>query len=1395
VSAYKNPSSGDYAIVVVNQNSATEALNFSLTGFAASTVVTPWITSASLNLIAQTAVPVSNNAFSYTVPASSVTTFSASAPTSPTLARTPGWTKILGTTLQGGSENVTQCPPNGFNGYSYNFPTGCFNVIADPNSAISDTKRNRMLLHGGGHSDYFGNEVYALDLNLIGKTAIGPTATGPLYRLDPPAPPQTGSSSVETLAIGSAPLNIPTTTSPSSRHTYGGPTYDSKEDLWFMVAGALPPTGFSSGHSWYFPLANLSAACAPNCDPKWVDPGVLYPAAGVSTVAEYDPGTKLIWAIQSGDISSIDPTNFGAGWHSYSNATGLDYHDAGVLDPDDEEIIVVNSTNPATCDIGGNNNCPFAGITIFNLTGTVHGSKPALDASCTNMLLNSIPYPRVGMEWDSIGRRVVLYPMSGNVMWFIDPHKWVCTNESYGTVQGQDYPQDSVGIHSTGADIAQEHKFGSFPNLDVFPLVNDPANDAWYLNLRRGNFHLTNTSGGTLTNAPVTITQAFRQGDIPSCPNLYLDITGTYAAVATTQTDVKNRWPDGSVKFGMVSFIVPGSWAANQTIDGEYDVQSSCNNTSPQTQTQLLAAGYNFDGQIQLTGTVPHNISARAILSGASGISDCTGTDPDGTLATAGVTACYWLKGPIVTGIILEDRSLRAFDVNVDGATGSPLHPRFEAWFYPSTNQVQLGYTLENTWGSTTATSSARDQSFTGVTLTGGNTSPVTEFTNGAYTQITRTMWHKTFCINGTNAGSANDCNGTQLHIDHNWRYWAATKLLPNWDSSLTLSPGLISAEWANLFSAGSDSRCNFPNETPAACQPGNASTVLGGCTTCFTSNSTKGGIGYYPWSLGDRGSAQFHGPLPTWDIVYLLSQCDAGNSTSAACGNGGGGDMRNVMLTAADLGGGVPYFYREADTNAGHGQTFDNSGVAGNVKTQGRVISINARTQITLRDASQINFCNTNFAVDWITFGGSGQDVGGWGTGNLDMSHWPQIATASYLMTGQYAYYEQEMMQGAYALAGSPGTTACPSNPDPAGNHRQGSAGYWGLDQERANDWQARANMLAASNAVDGSPEKAYFTDKLLRNLSVWEGTKNIPFDMIGPAYLQTDWSYGNTQRGPNNTNAKAGPRGSWTWGPVPGYQDERNFPACGPSDATGCTQPGFGNARFQNAYSGFVAAWIDEQGYCPHPNGNACGFLTYVAPFYLNQTLNPESDIHQFDDYEYVIGGGAPDTTGTPLTSWTWLGNLANYYQVCGASDGDIGYNGHCTAGQPIKTSVWKDATIGGGGVCSGTTDENWPVESLAVMSFLYNMTDAASGYKGSDAYNALYQSYVVTNGCGTGPISFATNSPKWDVKPRTASASVFVSGSGSGGPSSQVGNCNENLTTILGLGISHAAKACKP
>jgi glucuronoarabinoxylan endo-1,4-beta-xylanase len=74
VSAYKNPNSGSLVIVVVNQNSSITTQTFTLDGITVSRM-TPWVTSADLDLVEQSDVSVASGSFTYGLAGSSITSF------------------------------------------------------------------------------------------------------------------------------------------------------------------------------------------------------------------------------------------------------------------------------------------------------------------------------------------------------------------------------------------------------------------------------------------------------------------------------------------------------------------------------------------------------------------------------------------------------------------------------------------------------------------------------------------------------------------------------------------------------------------------------------------------------------------------------------------------------------------------------------------------------------------------------------------------------------------------------------------------------------------------------------------------------------------------------------------------------------------------------------------------------------------------------------------------------------------------------------------------------------------------------------------------------------------------------------------------------------------------
>jgi hypothetical protein len=130
----------------------------------------------------------------------------------PTIATTPsaagisealGWHEIPNTKLS------AICPEGGpLQGNS-----GCGAVISAWNGGIGDTEKNQLIFFGGGHFDYYGNELYALDLNQLS-----------LRRLTDPSPITNLATCPESYVDGR----------PAARHTYNGLAYLAAEHSMYL---------------------------------------------------------------------------------------------------------------------------------------------------------------------------------------------------------------------------------------------------------------------------------------------------------------------------------------------------------------------------------------------------------------------------------------------------------------------------------------------------------------------------------------------------------------------------------------------------------------------------------------------------------------------------------------------------------------------------------------------------------------------------------------------------------------------------------------------------------------------------------------------------------------------------------------------------------------------------------------------------------------------------------------------------------------------------------------------------------------------------------------------------------------------------------------------------------
>ena len=186
----------------------------------------------------------------------------------------------------------------------------------------------------------------------------------------------------------------------------------------------------------------------------------------------------------------------------------------------------------------------------------------------------------------------------------------------------------------------------------------EPSNDRTNPNTMR----LFDRSGSTQVNIPYTVPRFFRRGEIAR----YAQPTVNGKPAELWQCDEKNRWDDGSLKFAIVSLVVP-------QVPGHHPVEIGFLNSANRdnggrgsaasgflTKAEMLDPKYDFEATERLTGSVSHTISARTMLEAGK--------------------FRYWLQGPVLTAVIIEDRDGRSDDVNTDGGKGNPLHPIFETW-------------------------------------------------------------------------------------------------------------------------------------------------------------------------------------------------------------------------------------------------------------------------------------------------------------------------------------------------------------------------------------------------------------------------------------------------------------------------------------------------------------------------------------------------------------------------------------------------------------------------------------------------------------------------------------------------------------------------------------------
>jgi Bacterial Ig domain len=332
-----------------------------------------------------------------------------------TIPSTAGWFDISNTHLR------SVCPPDNFGGSGYAFTFNCYNVIGAWNGGVFDTARNRLIIWGGGHHDYSGNEVYALDLNTLALSRL----------TDPGLPVATDPACPESLVNG---------TQPNSRHTYGGIAYMPNVDKMFVFGGALATCGFASRGTWTFNFATN----------QWEthNPSGPLPNNNLGIVSAYDPNSGKVFLHDSLDLYSYSPIT-----DSYqkltNNNSGIDNHLTATIDPKRKKFVILGATQAWIYDISGS---------TFTLQ--------ALSTTGGSAIINS-DFP--GLAYDPQQDRIVAWSGGNNVYELnLDTNMWSSVSFAGGPAAG---PMGVFGHWQYS------------PASDVYVTINSADADAYLLRL------------------------------------------------------------------------------------------------------------------------------------------------------------------------------------------------------------------------------------------------------------------------------------------------------------------------------------------------------------------------------------------------------------------------------------------------------------------------------------------------------------------------------------------------------------------------------------------------------------------------------------------------------------------------------------------------------------------------------------------------------------------------------------------------------------------------------------------------------------------------------------------------------------------------------------------------
>lgn len=257
---------------------------------------------------------------------------------------------------------------------------------------------------------------------------------------------------------------------------------------------------------------------------------------------------------------------------------------------------------------------------------------------------------------------------------------------------------------------------------------------------------LIEKQGITTTNYPLTFGHVFKKGDVRQ--GVEVQLNGNFLP---SQCDAKTTYPDGSVRFAVISIIIPTLTAKSSNTIALYPAPIH-EPSGYLGKPEILAA--NVRNEIRLT-----DISG----SGYSGNLTANLTD---TITNHNFE--YWLKGGVTTEILVRQK------------LNNSLEASWEVRFYPGTSfGPRISHSIEN------MNAGYRGHVSYAVDIQAGTPALKSIYSKLPFLHNESSRWRKVIWI-------GNEPPETELHYD--LPYLISSGAVMNYDTSLTVSESTISS-------------------------------------------------------------------------------------------------------------------------------------------------------------------------------------------------------------------------------------------------------------------------------------------------------------------------------------------------------------------------------------------------------------------------------------------------------------------------------------------------------------------------------------------------------------------------------------------------------------------------